>query len=51
MRFRQPSVLVACYYFIETIIARFGSLWIVVVGDVQDSHCGAYHITISRVGA
>jgi hypothetical protein len=50
MRFRQPSVLVGCDYFIETIIPGFGSLWIVGVGDVRDSHGGAYPITNSRVG-
>jgi hypothetical protein len=42
--------LVGCDYFIETIITRFGSLWIVGVGDVQDSRGGAYPITNSRVG-
>jgi hypothetical protein len=43
--------LVGCDYFIETIIPSFGSLWIVGVGDVQDSHRGAYFTTNSRVGA
>ena len=39
-RVRYPSPAVACDDLIKTIIVRTGSLWVMFVCDVQDSHSG-----------